>query len=388
MYKYKSTIIIFRYSEGLKSPIIMSCEEYNYNMSLSLMARTRNITLDFPQQLSFSLNKVGLPIICIFGLFGNMLNLLILTRKQLQRSMDQLEKSAHMSLVALAVSDLFFCIVALPLGFIKSVYLLTEDKSFVSFYYQGYHEPFLNMFIFSSTWLTVVMATGRYLAICHPLHARWFVDFKSTRIAILTVFFFSVAFNMPRFFSFRIVEANCTMLCKCYYKEASDLFKNSTFLDVYMFIWAIIGVFIPLVLMACCNICLIRALQKSNRMRRLYRVNQPGVDSSHRLTATLIAIVVFFLILVTPSEIRKFVYFIYKTHRTPDQYSDLFMHIIITGATVTNFLQAVNFTVNFILYCIINVHFRNTIKQIISCEKNRLIPQNITLNMSEFDTDL
>ena len=372
----------------------MSCEEYNYNITLNNILMSQNVTPDFKQQLSFTLNRVGLPIICIFGIFGNMLNLLVLTRKQLQSSMDQLEKSAHMGLVALAVSDMLFCVVALPRGFIKSSFIHTEDRSFVSFYYEAYYEPFLNIFIFSSTWLTVVMATGRYLAICHPLHARWFVDLKSTRIAILTVFFVSVAFNMPRFFSLKVLEGNCTAICKCYYTEDSDLFLNRKFIDIYMFMWAILGVFIPLALMACCNICLIRALQKSNRMRRMYRANQPSVDSSHRLTVTLIAIVVFFLILVTPSEIRKFMYFIYKTHSSHDQQSEWVFHFIMTGATVTNFLQAVNFTVNFILYCVINVHFRKTIKQIFSCRKNRLDflkngnPQTITLNMSEFDTDI
>lgn len=53
------------------------------------------------------------PSICAFGIVGNLLNLIVLTRKRLQCSMDRMEKSAHVGLVALAVSDLLFCLVYL-----------------------------------------------------------------------------------------------------------------------------------------------------------------------------------------------------------------------------------------------------------------------------------
>ena len=33
--------------------------------------------------------------ICVCGVLGNLLNLIVLTRKGLQRSMDRMEKSAH-----------------------------------------------------------------------------------------------------------------------------------------------------------------------------------------------------------------------------------------------------------------------------------------------------
>ena len=56
-------------------------------------------------------NKVAAPAICVFGIVGNLLNLVVLTRKRLQTYMDYIEKSSNIRFVALAVSDMIFCLV-------------------------------------------------------------------------------------------------------------------------------------------------------------------------------------------------------------------------------------------------------------------------------------
>ena len=56
-------------------------------------------------------NAAVAPAICVFGIIGNILSLIVLTRKRLQRSMDVIEKSSNIRFVALAVADLVFCVV-------------------------------------------------------------------------------------------------------------------------------------------------------------------------------------------------------------------------------------------------------------------------------------
>ena len=70
-------------------------------------------------------------------------------------------------------------------------------------------ETFLNITQLSSTWLTVNIAIGRYFAICRPLHAKGFISIKSIRIAIVTIFFFSIFFNLPKFFSLYYDSQDC-----------------------------------------------------------------------------------------------------------------------------------------------------------------------------------
>ena len=349
------------------------------------------------QLVEFYISKVGLPMVCIFGILGNILNLLVLTQKQLQSSMDRLEKSAHLGLVALAVSDMMFCTLALPLAFLPKPSAYLGLTSLLTLSYSVYHQPLLNIFLFSSTWLTVVMATGRYLAICHPLHVRGFINLKGTRAAICLVFLFSVLINLPQFWQHYISSEPCPIApqCTCYWRGNGQLFTNKTFVLAYMFTWSILGVFVPIIILAVCNICLINALQRSNRMRRRYRANQQtATDSGHRITPTLITIVLLFIILVCPSEIFKFVK---RVALHQGSHPKQFFHLQ-TITHITNFMVAINFAINFVLYCAINVHFRKIIKKFILCqgfskpERREFTKTSqhstITYNLSDMETDL
>ena len=372
----------------------MTCAEYTYNISVAIAEMKLNDTKDDQRtpltDVNFVFNHIGLPIVFLFGILGNILNLVILTRKSLQSSMDQMEKSVHLGLVVLAVSDLLFCVVTLPRSFIPAKLMYTEDDVVFILYYQGYYESLANIFVMSSTWLTVVMAVGRYLAICHPLHARGFVDLRSTKLALSCVFLFSVVFNLPMFWRYRIISGRCTPRCVCSMLGVNELFRNKSFRYPYFVAGAVVGVVLPVVLLAFCNVCLIRALQQSRRMRQMYQANQPSTSSSDRLTPTLIAIVVLFLVLTLPSHvlklIRDLVVFSGRGERSYDAH--------VTGTTITNFMQASNFAINFVLYCAINVHFRKTVYNMVCCIRHRAeffrsqAPTTQTVNMSEPETDV
>ncbi len=62
------------------------------------------------EQIEYILYSYVIVAICAFGLLGNILNLIVLTSKGLQKTMDRMEKSAHCGLVAMAVSDMCFCL--------------------------------------------------------------------------------------------------------------------------------------------------------------------------------------------------------------------------------------------------------------------------------------
>lgn len=149
------------------------------------------------------INKYGLPTVCMFGIVGNILNLTILTRRKLRRSLRTVEQAANLCLIALALSDFMFCLFALPTTFLPSDF--DTDTGFI-IYYGMYSPAFINVFILTSTWLTVTMATERYFAICHPLNQNLLMTLKRTKLIIVIVYVLSVLFNVPVLWRNQVVE--------------------------------------------------------------------------------------------------------------------------------------------------------------------------------------
>ncbi|CAG5124829.1 unnamed protein product [Candidula unifasciata] len=84
---------------------------------------------------------------------------------------------------------------------------------------------------------------------------------------------------------------------------------------------------------------------------------RPSDSALNSVTATLVAVVLLFLILVSPSELMKFS--VSYTSANKDQ------QLIVTY--VTNFMQVLNFSLNFVLYCAVNKSFRHTLRGLACC---------------------
>jgi hypothetical protein len=135
-------------------------------------------------------------------------------------------------------------------------------------------------------------------------------------------------------------------------------------------VWATLGNFIPLVLLVFFNFCLIRQIHKSYAERKNYAKGSfrghHETETNNRVTITLISIVVMFLILVAPSEVVKHIAKL-ANENIEENYTYMTLEVI------TNVMQTVNFSANFILYCCINPSFRRTMKHMFCshCEKRQ-----------------
>jgi hypothetical protein len=215
------------------------------------------------------LKGILVPVICVFGMVGNLLTLFILTRKRLKSTCDGTERTVHISLLALAVSDLLLCLCLLPHGIFKKHVFADQSLSF-QLIYRVYAEAMINTFILTSTWLTVTMALSRYLAIVHPFKARHIIGMTGTKASILAVFFICLVFNLPRFFEVQIESLDCIDGKKMYFKNANGGYLNANVNARIAFVWIYFtfAIFLPLTLLAFCNICLVRALWESSKLRK------------------------------------------------------------------------------------------------------------------------
>lgn len=307
-----------------------------------------------------------LPIILSFGVIGNILNIIVFTRGRFRHTLDEIERSAATGLITLAISDLFFCAVALPAPFFShpGSFFANSWLEVAALYYNLYSDPVLNVFLFSSTWLVVVVSIERYLAVCHPIGARWRIRVWKTALADLIVILLSVAFNSPQFIKWKIKTAVCDDECECYYPIRSDLYQNHSFRMIYKVLWIVIGGILPFFCLAFCNIRLLVEIYKSKRMSESQRASQDRYCTS-RITFILIAIIFLYFILVVPSVFLESFNNIIATTQGNKVYYLYQMAVVLTNVT-----QAIYFAMNFILYCSLSRPFRENLSSQIFCKNN------------------
>jgi len=369
-----------------------SSEDTMYNKSGSRLSNGSSFGPPLPPSSAklieeFIYTKMILAV-CLFGIGGNLLNLIILSQKSLVCTMKRMEKSAHYGLIALAVSDLFVCLTALPAVF----YGTGNSKGgfqHASFdfrlVYKLYGQGVINTFMLSSTWLTVATAISRYIAICHPLRARQIIGRTFTVASLVAVALGSVLFNVPRFLRDepRSHVGKVTGGRLVYFVFPGPMRHHPGVQRAYSWSYFTLGIALPLFVLVFSNAKLVLALRSSKKLRAdtscarqptSERRTSPDNDDHHghdksarRITLTLIVIIIFFVLLFVPAELLNF----FMEHAVGDVYNTGVFNM---AQAVGNLLQAVNFAVNFVLYCAVNTHFRQTVYRLMQAPCCRRSP--------------
>ncbi|XP_026461282.1 sex peptide receptor-like [Ctenocephalides felis] len=138
--------------------------------------------------------------VCIFGCVANLLNIVILTRRELRSPTNAL-------LTGLAVSDLLVMLDYVP--FASHMYLWHGKRSREQMYEYGlahmvfFHAIFTQICHTISIWLTVTLAVWRYIAIAHPQkNSRW-CRMETTIIAIAMAYVSCPLICIPLYLAFR-----------------------------------------------------------------------------------------------------------------------------------------------------------------------------------------
>lgn len=150
---------------------------------------------------------------------------------------------------------------------------------------------------------------------------------------------------------------------------------------LYKVLWSILCQFIPLLILIVCNVCLTRAIRQSRELHRRCRASfgQKSTTSSRsqvanatassctnqRLTPTLIALIIVYIICVSPSAFL----FIFNVVGVGDatSSSETTYFVYHTAGVIANCLFLVNFAANFVLYCVVNVRFRCMAREVLCC---------------------
>ena len=299
--------------------------------------------------------------ICVFGILGNVVNLFVLTRKSVFGHMSKLEKSSHVFFTALAMSDLLYCTGSFP-----ETFKAFKGKSGpgMNFWvlYDAYGYAVINCFLLTSTWLIVAMAVHRYVAICRLGRARQYLSVSLSRAIIMAIFCLSILFILPRIWMHKIESEKCEEGGELYYVMNSFMKKNETASMTYALLNFILGILMPLLVLIYCNVFLVKALHASSDFQQQHATRR-GAETTHVATLTMCIIVILYIVLVGPAELVTF-WRPFVSRANAAQYG--------LAVKICNALQMLNFAINFILYCVINVHFRKVMKSVICCQHPRL----------------
>ena len=173
--------------------------------------------------------------------------------------------------------------------------------------------------------------------------------------------------DIARFLRQKIVALPCQEGGHFYYVDVGWLAVHQNVERAYQWTYFVVCIMTPFIFLVFCNINLIVELRRSLRMRfettgsRRVRCTGGGSDSSaaaNRITLTLIVIVAMYFVLVMPAEVMNFVREVAVGNR-------LYVDAYNLAVAIANAFQAVNFALNFILYCAVNTHFRQTFVRIV-----------------------
>lgn len=140
--------------------------------------------------------------ICVAGSVANLLNILVLTRK------DMISPT-NVVLTGLAIADLAVLLEYIPYS--SHTYLRPKSHSVKDRYTYGWamlvlwHSNFSQVFHTISIWLTVVLAVWRYIAVAYPQKNRDWCNMETTYVAVIAGYILCPLLCVPVFLSFNVM---------------------------------------------------------------------------------------------------------------------------------------------------------------------------------------
>ncbi|XP_037933132.1 probable G-protein coupled receptor B0563.6 [Teleopsis dalmanni] len=203
-----------------------------------------------------------LPIICALGIIGNVLNLIVLTRRNMRGT-------AYIYMRAYSTAALLAIVFAIPFGIRMLVHKdRGQWEEFGPAFYTAHLELFLgNGCLGVGVMMLLVLTIERYVSVCHPSFTRPVMGPPGLIVFLTTLVTFII--YMPSVFRGELIK--CELQADgnlVYFRRDNNAFLRTIFYSVYKVMLEVIFKLIPTVLIAGLNLRIMMVYRQTCEKRR------------------------------------------------------------------------------------------------------------------------
>ncbi|XP_060077344.1 nociceptin receptor-like [Ylistrum balloti] len=293
----------------------------------------------FYEWAQFVTGLIIYPIVCMVGIIGNTLTLIVLGHKDMRTATNVYLSSLAVSDTIKLLNDLMYFVLV-----VLKVENLDDDNKIIFNFYPYAHYIF-NMSVCVTAWLTVSVAVDRYIAVCHITKAKEMCTIARARIVSTVVFVSMITLSVPSALRYKpMLQHDDRLNVSCYKIQQSTLGENDQFMTPYTWVQNSLRSIIPLIVLIFLNARIINELRKQ-------RVPGKKLSSRNRITLMLIVIILCFVVCIMPDAVMSLFFGFGYVDET---------NLVRGIREITDSLLAVNSALNFLLYCIMSKVFRTT----------------------------
>ncbi|XP_067636018.1 probable G-protein coupled receptor B0563.6 [Eurosta solidaginis] len=295
-----------------------------------------------------------LPIICTLGIIGNVLNLVVLTRRNMHGT-------AYIYMRAYSTAALLAIIFAIPFGMRMLVH---KDRGrweeFGPAFYTAHLELFLgNGCLGVGVMMLLVLTIERYVSVCHPGFSRPVIGPPGIVVFLTTL----ITFILYTPSVFRGVIVKCILQTDgnyVYFRRDNNEFLHTLFYSVYKVMLEVVFKLIPTVVIAGLNLRIMLVYRKTCQRRREMLISRATClrdedprkfAEERRLFLLLGSTSILFLVCVSPMAI---VHMTIASEVLPNFSFQVFR-------ALANLMELANYSITFYIYCLFSEDFRNTL---------------------------
>lgn len=298
----------------------------------------------------FVIETVFMGLLCVLGFAGNAASTVCLWHEKSNTATPFL-------LISLEIADSLFLVTVFILRVITSVDTFAMKLPWlqgVAPYFGKYVYPCAFIAETGTIYLTILVTLNRYVSVCHPYRASMLCSVRYARRQVAVVCFFSLLFNLPRFFEYDVSGETGLIETPMYKHTVYKIVYSNLFYFLVLF-------FVPLLTLIFLNQRLITALRETRRKRAqlMRQMKDAPSHSEDDITLMLIVVVMVFVVFQTPA---MFTQVLVSSLSSSDALCPSWFFFY---ERISDLLVVANSSINFIIYCFCSRRFRQILRNLV-----------------------